>query len=544
MGKSYGWFGGGGGLGEAQRQGTDPGGNLTKRGMPLLMRRFFAGIVSAVPALALIAACLIAQTPVSRAVDSRDRTLSMYNIHNGERISVQFRKDGKYVQAGLEKLNYFFRDWRTNVPTKMDPNLFDIIWEIHEELGSRVPIHLVSGYRSPGTNASLRKRGGGQAKFSKHTLGQASDIHFPDVPAQRIRYSAMVRERGGVGYYPTSAVPFVHVDTGRVRMWPRMQRQELALLFPNGRSKYVPADGRPIGPADVKLARSNYVQLASAIAAFHEFRAGAKDQTLVASLEPQMPIEDQSVSSQDDDADLTDGAVAAAPEPQAAERLVVAAASSDAVAADDGMPTLDGPALSKTPKKPQPNIQVASVDPSMVPKPVAAARPIQAASLGNMPQRVGLDRLISKLDVQAKVTLPTRSANREEALQPADGAMIIPEPQPASQQALLSRVGWASAPEYDDDHDSELSYRAFPLGPLLSRKPSMDDPVLATLRAPDLAQARDLIGRSEELGLGFLPRWQVAELPWGDQITSEDLSLVLTRSSAGVPGKPVKTALR
>ena len=87
------------------------------------------------------------------------------------------------------------------------------------------------------TNDMLRRTVGGQASESRHILGKAADVHFPDVPLKNLRYSALIRERGGVGYYPTSALPFVHVDTDRVRAWPRLPRYELALLFPRaGRS--------------------------------------------------------------------------------------------------------------------------------------------------------------------------------------------------------------------------------------------------------------------------------------------------------------------
>ncbi|MGI9383819.1 MAG: YcbK family protein, partial [Methyloligellaceae bacterium] len=142
---------------------------------------------------------------------------------------------------------------RRNEPTKMDPELFDLMWEMHQELGSQKPIHLISGYRSRRTNNSLRRRRGGQARNSRHILGKAADIHFPDVSVKQLRNSALVRERGGVGYYPTSSIPFVHVDTDRVRHWPRLPRQELAALFPSGKSKHVPRDGRPITRKDVRI---------------------------------------------------------------------------------------------------------------------------------------------------------------------------------------------------------------------------------------------------------------------------------------------------
>ena len=136
----------------------------------------------------------------------------------------------------------------------MDPELIDLIWTLHEELGSKEPVKLISAYRSATTNNKLRRKGGGQAKNSQHIQGKAADIQFPDVPVKTLRNSALMQEWGGVGYYPTSGVPFVHVDTGRVRMWPRIARLELAALFPKGQTKYLPLDGKPITPQDYKLA--------------------------------------------------------------------------------------------------------------------------------------------------------------------------------------------------------------------------------------------------------------------------------------------------
>ena len=163
------------------------------------------------------------------------------------------------------------------------------MWEIHNELGSAEPIHIISGYRSKGTNEMLRRTVGGQASQSRHILGQAADIHFPDVPIKRLRYSALIRERGGVGYYPTSAIPFVHIDTDRVRAWPRLPRNELALLFPNGRTQHLPEDGEPISMEDVKRARAGNTELATQIAEFHQLRTQPKTAVQVASLGPSLP---------------------------------------------------------------------------------------------------------------------------------------------------------------------------------------------------------------------------------------------------------------
>src|SRR5262245_37700999 len=138
------------------------------------------------------------------------RTLSMFNIHTKETITVTYKKDGRYDQDALKRLNEFMRDWRKNESRVMDPELIDHIWILHQQLGSKVPVHLICGYRSSATNESLRRKGGGQAKFSQHIQGKAADITFPDVPVKALRNSALVQEWGGVGYYPTSGVPFVH----------------------------------------------------------------------------------------------------------------------------------------------------------------------------------------------------------------------------------------------------------------------------------------------------------------------------------------------
>jgi uncharacterized protein YcbK (DUF882 family) len=198
------------------------------------------------------------------------RTLSMFNIHTKETITVTYKKDGKYDSEALQRLNVFMRDWRKNESREMDPELIDHIWVLHQQLGSKEPVNLICGYRSASTNESLRRHGGGQAKKSQHILGKAADITFPDVSVKTLRNSALVQEWGGVGYYPTSGVPFVHVDTGGVRMWPRIPRLELAALFPDGSSKYLPADGKPITPNDYKLALAKGLVKSSTMVAVAE----------------------------------------------------------------------------------------------------------------------------------------------------------------------------------------------------------------------------------------------------------------------------------
>jgi uncharacterized protein YcbK (DUF882 family) len=236
-------------------------------------RRVLAG-------LAALAAAAVACAPPIIAAFGKTRTIALYNIHTKETLSIVYKKDGKYVPDAMEKLNSFMRDWRKNIVIKMDPELIDLLWEIHTELGSKEPIHLICGHRSSETNEMLRKSVGGQASQSQHITGKAADVHFPDVPVKQLRYSALIRERGGVGYYPTSAIPFVHVDTARVRAWPRLPRHELALLFPNGHSQHVPADGSPITREDVKAAQARHQELAVQVAEFHELRKQPKTQLL------------------------------------------------------------------------------------------------------------------------------------------------------------------------------------------------------------------------------------------------------------------------
>ena len=173
------------------------------------------------------------------ASSSSDRTISFFHIHTQERLTITYKKAGRYDPDALKQINWIMRDWRKNQTIAIDPATIDLAWEMHEELGSREPINIICGYRSRDTNELLRKTVGGQASQSQHITGKAIDIAFPDVPLKRMRYSALIRERGGVGYYPTSGIPFVHVDTARVRSWPRLPRYELALVFPEGRSQHL-----------------------------------------------------------------------------------------------------------------------------------------------------------------------------------------------------------------------------------------------------------------------------------------------------------------
>jgi uncharacterized protein YcbK (DUF882 family) len=185
---------------------------------------------------------------------AEDRALKLYFIHTGERAVITFKRDGVYDQNGLNQLNRFLRDWRRNETIKMDPLLFDIVWEMYRRSGAADYVNVVSGYRSPNTNAMLRSRSSGVAKESQHTRGKAIDFFIPGVKLATLRGLGMQMQGGGVGYYPTSGSPFVHIDVGRVRAWPRMSRQELVRLFPNGRTLHIPTDGRPLPGYEIAVA--------------------------------------------------------------------------------------------------------------------------------------------------------------------------------------------------------------------------------------------------------------------------------------------------
>jgi len=174
------------------------------------------------------------------------RTLSFHHTHSDEDLTVTFKRDGRYDEEALKKLNHYLRDWRNQDETVMDRHLFDILWEVYRDVDGKKPIQIISSYRSPATNAMLRRRSSGVARHSQHMLGHAMDFSIPDVPLEQIRYAGLRLQRGGVGFYPTSGSPFVHLDTGNIRHWPRMTHDQLANVFPDGRTVHVPSDGQPL----------------------------------------------------------------------------------------------------------------------------------------------------------------------------------------------------------------------------------------------------------------------------------------------------------
>ena len=172
------------------------------------------------------------------------RSLTIQHMHTQETATITYKVNGQFNRTALDKLNWMLRDWRRDEPINMDPRLFDVVWEAVQSTGTSDPIHVVSGYRSPTTNAMLRRRSNLVAKNSQHMLGKAMDFYLTDVGMDKVRDVGMRMQRGGVGYYPTSYTPFVHLDVGNVRHWPRMTHDQLARLFPDGKTVHIGTDGK------------------------------------------------------------------------------------------------------------------------------------------------------------------------------------------------------------------------------------------------------------------------------------------------------------
>ncbi|MDI6027283.1 DUF882 domain-containing protein [Corticibacterium sp. UT-5YL-CI-8] len=200
----------------------------------------------------MLACGFIAASPTGAAAETR--TLKVHFIHTGEKAEITFKRNGRYDADGLKKLNQFLRDWRRNEPTKMDPRLFDLVWENYRASGASGYINVVSAYRSPATNSMLRSRSKGVAEKSQHMLGKAMDFYIPGVKLKTLRDNALKLQGGGVGYYPSSGSPFIHMDVGNVRHWPGISRRELVSIFPNGKTLHVPSDGKPLPGYEQALA--------------------------------------------------------------------------------------------------------------------------------------------------------------------------------------------------------------------------------------------------------------------------------------------------
>lgn len=146
-----------------------------------------------------------------------ERALNFYNLHTGESIRTTYWADGDYIPEQLTAIDHLLRDHRTNQVQMMDRELYDLLFALQQKIGRNGTYHVISGYRSPKTNAMLNNTTSGVAKRSLHTRGKAIDIRLPGTELKHLRQAALSLKAGGVGYYPKSN--FIHVDTGRPRFW-------------------------------------------------------------------------------------------------------------------------------------------------------------------------------------------------------------------------------------------------------------------------------------------------------------------------------------
>lgn len=145
------------------------------------------------------------------------RALAFRNLHTGESVDVVYRADGQVDSGALREIDWVLRDFRAGEARPVDRRLLDLLWRLRTELGTEEPYEVVSGYRSPATNAMLAREGHGVSRVSLHMRAMAIDVRVPDRPLTALRDTALALRLGGVGYYPASN--FVHVDVGRVRWW-------------------------------------------------------------------------------------------------------------------------------------------------------------------------------------------------------------------------------------------------------------------------------------------------------------------------------------
>jgi uncharacterized protein YcbK (DUF882 family) len=157
----------------------------------------------------------LGRTAVVSAADSRP--LAFYNLHTDEKLKVVYSEHGTTVPGALEEINHFLRDFRTGEQHPIDVQLLDALSAVYDLFERRGNFEVISGYRSPRTNAALRQVGSGVAKDSLHLYGRAIDVRLTSVATDKLRDAALALRQGGVGYYPKSN--FVHIDTGAVRSW-------------------------------------------------------------------------------------------------------------------------------------------------------------------------------------------------------------------------------------------------------------------------------------------------------------------------------------
>ncbi|MCR4522948.1 DUF882 domain-containing protein [Bosea sp. 47.2.35] len=514
--------------------------------------------------LAVVASLVGIRGTQDAAANGDTRTITIRHMHTKEETTVTFKRDGRYDSAGLEKLNWALRDWRTDEPTRMDPRLFDVVWEVQRQLGSDQPFHVVSSYRAPGTNAMLRRRSRAVAKHSQHMLGKAMDFYLPDVPTARIREIGMRLQRGGVGFYPNAHTPFVHLDVGSVRSWPRMTRDQLVRLFPDEKTVHLPADGQPM--AGYELAKAEILSGGGAVAGYAT--AELDEGAVMASGRKSLWASLFGGDDEEADARPTARGRRAAPRQQPAVMAYASPGYSDGNSSDGGRfavamaPAAEPVTRSLTRERserlaPQVNAAPPQPAPEPAPQPAVAAAPQRVQE--NRPQLIDAPLPLARprgLSVPADDGAPVQIA----ALPAAGGALAF-APQPDQKLVLASlpprRPGEVAGP-------SELVVAGQPTNaPLPPMRPTaLADAAIASLRgtgAPEAPLAQAAEGRlvtaslppvrPREGGVSFATATQrsvpVPEEPEDtaalDRGGLNSLFAAVSRTGS-TPGKPVNVA--
>jgi len=175
------------------------------------------GLLGAFAATTLVAAPTFSNAAGFLRGSGDIRRIRMYSGRTGERIDMIYWIDGKYIKDSIKEINYFMRDWRNDQIKSIDPRTIDIMAASHNLLDVNEPYMMLSGYRSPQTNAMLRRRSRGVAKNSLHMRGQAADLRLASRSVSQMAKAALACQAGGVGKYRRSN--FVHMDCGVVRSW-------------------------------------------------------------------------------------------------------------------------------------------------------------------------------------------------------------------------------------------------------------------------------------------------------------------------------------
>ena len=167
---------------------------------------------------ATAAVSMIVARPAQASIAApSSKSVKLYNIHSGEKLSATYWANGAYVPDALDDIKRVLRDRRSGEEHKIDVALLDLLVDLRGKLETDEPFSVICGYRSPKTNARMAKASSGVAKHSYHMVGEAIDIRVPGRDLSHVHKAALSLRRGGVGYYPAS--DFVHVDVGPVRKW-------------------------------------------------------------------------------------------------------------------------------------------------------------------------------------------------------------------------------------------------------------------------------------------------------------------------------------